>query len=53
MRKVYVLCLCVKPIPDKIEDSAGRGSSTDPSDSAELKYEPEESYKQFCFPRNA
>ena len=37
MRKVSVLCLCVKSIPDVIEDSAGRGSFTDPSDSAELQ----------------
>ena len=36
-------------VPDEVEDSAAEGSSTDPSNSAESEYEPEESSKPILF----
>ena len=36
-------------VPDEVEDSAGEWSSTDSSDSAESKYEPEKSSKPIPF----
>ena len=41
----------LESVPDEVEDSAGEGSSTDLSDSAESKYKPEESSKSICFLR--
>ena len=39
----------LESISDEVEDCAAEGSSTDPSNSAESKYEPEEISKPILF----
>ena len=39
----------LESVPDEVDNSAGEGSFTDPSDSAESKYEPEKSFILILF----